>query len=81
MTNSLLTRYPTLAAELDMVENGGLQAGNVHLCSECNDQIIYTSRKPYVWKCKYNHLYKMTIQQRVKYMESTGERSEVRRRQ
>ncbi|KAK8830425.1 hypothetical protein WA577_006108 [Blastocystis sp. JDR] len=64
ITNSLLSRFPTLAAEFDIVENGGLQA----------NKILYTSKKPYVWKCKYNHHYRMTIQQRVKCMES-GEQS------
>ena len=59
-TNSLSTRYPELSIEFDSLSNGGLLAS----------QIIHTSKKRYFWRCKQNHLYQMSIPQRLQFQSS-----------
>lgn len=56
VTNSLLTRFPEAAAQLDPAINGGLTA----------DQVTASVSRLVTWRCEYGHTWLMTIKARTR---------------
>ncbi|MER5688607.1 zinc-ribbon domain-containing protein [Streptomyces sp. NPDC002205] len=60
VTNSLQTRFPQAAAELDPALNDGLTP----------DQVTATAPRPATWTCGYGHTWNMTIRARTRALAS-----------